>query len=454
MDTTDIETSALLVIYTFPPTGGAGVQRAVKFSKYLPLNGVDLTVLTVKDIIYHVYDPSLLEDVHSSVKIIRTESLDPLRVGYRIKTFISKRRNTGQKSAAIKQTTIKAKSSLGIGSKFKQIYRYASKWLFFIDATIMWLPFAVSAGCKAVRKSKIRNIVSMSQPNSLILTSYLISKRTGVPLILDMRDPWVDDPYFTPPTRLHRWFYERIEKRAFDHAKKIVVISESMRTSILKRHIDLEGKIHVVPNGFDTDDFPVVEHLDLQNSSPSGKTLITYTGSLYQHHMPAMSLFLQGISEAEKELPGCTKKLKVRVIGNVEGEVRQLIEESPWSQQFDLVGYVSHSEAVAYTSAADVLLMFIKLDLNRDDDTITLPGKLFEYLGSGKRILYLGPSSEAADIINDCRQGWTPDIQPSAVGLSLLNILEQDHTSFEADNVKLSNYDRRAQAHTFAQFLS
>lgn len=437
----------LIVIYTFPPTGGAGVQRAVKFSKYLPNHNIDLTILTVKKILYHVYDESLLNEIHSKTKVVRTNSLDPLRLGYILKSSLRVLKQRKNKSKVKPTNTQKNKTSFG--AKLKYIYRYLSKILFFIDPQILWLPFVLIRGRREIKKNNLDVIVSMSQPNSLILTCYLLSKWSKTPLVLDMRDPWTNDPYFKPPTSVHFWLYRKIEKMAYNHAQKIIVISESMKEAIANSHPNVIEKVIVLPNGFDSEDMASkIKNQELTNNIK----IINYTGSLYVHHQPALQLFISSLEQVVTKNPNLREKIKVRFVGNVEQSNRLLINKSKVGTLFELTGYVKHEQAISYTTQAHVLLLFIKLDLDRSKDTITIPGKFFEYLGSQKPILYIGPKSETSDIILETKQGWTPPLSVDAIA----QVIEQIITSIDLPSGQeklVSKYDRKFQAKVFAKIL-
>lgn len=437
--------NALLVIYTFPPTGGAGVQRAVKFSKYLPLNDINLTVLTVKKILYHVYDDSLLKEIHPSVEVVRTRSWDPLRLSFLMKIFLQKiRKNTENKEVSATKSVDTTQSNFA--SKLKHLYRYLSKIIFFIDAQILWMPFAIAKGLQKIKKNNIDVIVSMSQPNSLILTCYLMSKLSGKTLVLDMRDPWTNDPYFKPPTALHFKVYRWIERKAILHAKSVVVISNSMKEAIVRYLPSEADKIKVIPNGYDSEDMIV------RDKKVNDKVIINYTGSLYFHHEPALRLFIDSIEKAITKDASIRKKLKIRFVGNVEDSNKIIIQNSSISSLFDLKGYVKHKEAIEYTLEADVLLLFIKLDLDRDKDTVTIPGKFFEYLGSRKPILYIGPKSETSDIIKETGQGWCPNLDINSIGEIIKDITSNDK-DIRINEEMIRVYDRKEQAKVFASFL-
>ena len=166
----------LIISYNFPPMGMGGVQRATKFAKYLPSFGWEPIILTVKDVDYFAKDYTLLKELSSDTKVIRTGSFDPLRLSYLLKSIMKK----NKKSRGETYTPLKAK---------------ILSWLFFPDNKIGWIPFALSKGLKICKNEKIDLIFSTSPPPSLHLIGYFLKKLTGKVWLADFRDEWIGYQY-------------------------------------------------------------------------------------------------------------------------------------------------------------------------------------------------------------------------------------------------------------------
>ena len=141
---------AVIFIYTFPPMGGPGVQRAVKFGKYLPRSGWDVTFVTVNDVLYHIYDHTLAKTLSPDIEVVRTGSADPLRIAYLLKKLRGSK-PPGAAGAPKKSTESPAKARL------LKVYRTLQSWLFVVDPQILWMPFASSPGSARCARIPVRS---------------------------------------------------------------------------------------------------------------------------------------------------------------------------------------------------------------------------------------------------------------------------------------------------------
>ena len=150
--------------------------------------------------------------------------------------------------------------------------------------------------------------------------------------------------------------------------------------------------------------------------------------------------------------PALRNTLEIRFIGNVEPVNIARIKDSGLEDLFFLSGYVKHAEAVQYTYVTDILFLFIKLDLDASKDTITIPGKFFEYLGAYRPILFLGPKCEVTEILDETQQGWHPALNAEAIGTLLAEICTKNEP-FEANKTLIGRYDRKVQAKVFSDLV-
>lgn len=382
----------LFLSYYFPPMGMGGVQRSVKFVKYLPEFGWNPIVLTVKDVRYHGHDQSLEKDI-AEARVIRAGSLDPLRLA-----FLAR----GQ-----------AKAGAGsAGGMTGLLNRGILPWLFVPDSKIGWVPFAVRAGLQAAEKNRIQAVFTTSPPHSAHLAGYLFKRRLGIPWVADFRDSWNREPFDRVPTQAHRRMNEFLLRLVLRHADRITGISsrvlEDMKCLSRRRESDFIWN----PNGFDPEDFLGFRH------ERSDRFRVTYSGTVNSVHPP--DSFLSGAGEALRREPALRKALEINFVGSVSDvDLDGMILSHGLDGLVKQTGYVQHAESLRHLSCSDVLLLFLPADSGPG----VITGKLYEYLASGLPILGVLPEGEAARITLDSgrgrvvRPGDTDGIASSLIGM-------------------------------------
>ena len=232
----------LMIAYYFPPFGGAGVQRSLKFAKYLPEFGWLPVVLSAKPPVHHLRDETLLAEIPIGVQVQRVDTLHlPLGLPWRVRNLIT-------------------------------------RWVLMVDEQIGWLPYALPAARRLLKAQNIRVIFTTSAPYSAHLIGYWLKSKYNLTWIADFRDPWIDNFNYVFPTLLHRRFAKSLERRILSRADLVTVASESMRLTILDRYPQLSpDNVVTITNGFDPSDF--------EGNTPvahdSTRFQITYTGSFY-----------------------------------------------------------------------------------------------------------------------------------------------------------------------------
>ena len=273
--------TVLFLAYMFPPLGGGGVQRSLKFVKYLPANGWNPVVLSVRPISYYVYDPQLLAEVPASVEVVRSHSLDPLRLSALV--------FRDGKRGALRERTQHAVFSED--SRIVRLYRALRRIAFFPDAQLGWIPFAFERGLRIIKTTRVRVIYSPAAPYSSAVTAYLLSKVTGLPYVIDFRDGWTDDAYHAPPTSLHRRAHRSLERLVVTNASAICVYGNWLGEKLAKRYPKVKNRITEITNGFDPSDF---EEVDVAPKK-SRRVRLVYSGSLYAHHRDVLTTVLKAI---------------------------------------------------------------------------------------------------------------------------------------------------------------
>ncbi|MBK9758693.1 MAG: glycosyltransferase [Flavobacteriales bacterium] len=376
----------LFITYYWPPSGGAGVQRGLKFVKYLPEFGVKPFVLTVdpEQASYPSLDASLLAEVPAGVEVIRTKSFEPLRILAAI----------GGKNAV---------PHAGFAGANKEgLIQRAMRWVrgnwMIPDARRGWVKYAVKAAAKVIEREKIGTIVISSPPHSSQLIGLELKKRFPMlRWIADLRDPWTDI-YFTKEllkgARAKR-LDAAYEAEVMRTADAVVVVGPSMKSSFAQRYgADVEKKISVITNGYDQRDMdriskPLLSHDEFR---------ITYVGTMAGSYDPRV--FFKAISSLRGQV---AVPIRLRFVGSVSSEVRTMADHEGVSDLCQWIPSVPHDDALREMAAAHMLLLVIP---SGEGVERILTGKLFEYIGIGRPIIGIGPEKgDAAAIIHECRAG-------------------------------------------------
>jgi len=431
----------LIITYYFPPAGGAGVQRTLKFVKYLRDFGWEPVVLTARDADYPAYDPTLEVEIPADVKVYRSRIFEP---------YWLYRKLTGR--GADESTDI-ATLSLG-DSRQQKLGERISQWVrsavFVPDARIGWLFFATPLGKKIVQSENIDVIFSSAPPYTTHLIGRELHRKTGLPWVADFRDSWigwVSAPQWRPK---FSWALERrMERAVLRDADRILTVSRGIQEDLLSRHPEQRGaRWRFLSNGFDAADFVGVEPAGNHN-----KITITYVGSMYGARNP--EYLLQALESLQKQQSKVINQLRVRLVGRVGESIAARIKSSVVNHVFELIAYVSHREALSYLLGSDVSLLII-------DDTPAnrgiLTGKVYEYIGAGKPILALAPEGEAADLIRNHHLGWVAPPKDLAAIQStlqeiLLTIRRKESRVVKPGNSNRTAFERRHQTGELAKIL-
>lgn len=375
----------LVISYYWPPAGGAGVQRCLKFVRHLPEFGYEPIVITVDERVatYPVTDPTLQADIPGGVRVIRTRSFEPLSV---LSRFVGKENVPYGGFANTRKE-----------SRVQQLLRWVRGNFFIPDARKGWVPHALKEATRIIREEQIERVMISSPPHSSQLIGLQLKKRfPGLTWIADMRDPWTDIYYYKDlmHTQVAARADAALERKVLESADLILVVSEPIRQAFLKKSEKLNSaKISVIPNGYDADDFQSC------NRERSGDFTISYVGTLAESYHP--EVFIDVLNRFASFRP--QDKVCFRFVGNIPWNIRERFEKQARGWNVLWTGHVPHLEATRAMQDADVLLLVIP-DVSGAEGILT--GKLFEYIGSGSPILGIGPcTGEAARILNETQAG-------------------------------------------------
>ena len=378
-------TNLLYISYYWPPSGGPGVQRGLKFCKYFPEFGVQPTVLTVdeKQASYPVLDPTFGKEVPQGLQVHRTATTEP---------FEYYKKLTGKKEIPFSGFANQKKADTVVDKLFK----FVRGNLFIPDARVGWNKHALKKAAELLQNGAYEAIITTSPPHSTQLIGLKLKKKYNLPWIADLRDPWTNIHYYDQlhHTPLAKRLDEKYERQVLEQADAIIVTSEDTKRLFLNKPVSLNAsKIHVIPNGYDEDDFIY------PSTPPENELLITYTGTITESYN--IDVFLKALAHMMSLHSEVSYKL--RFVGQVSEGVKKRIEKAGVLGITEFIPYVPHEQAIQYLMQSTVLLLAIA-----DVDTVyaNVPGKLFEYLASNKPIICLGPVHSDTDrIIDECGAG-------------------------------------------------
>ena len=377
----------LVISYYWPPGGGAGVQRILKFVKYFPENGFQPFVVTVDEekASYPVIDKSLNAEVPHEAEVIRTGTFEPFDIYSKL---------IGKKSIP---TGFSNETDPGM---IQKLSRFIRGNFFIPDARKGWIKFAFTEACKLIEKEKIDIVITTSPPHSAQLVGLKLKKKYKINWIADLRDPWTDIYYYKEFKHLP--FAEKLDKKyerlVLENADKIITVSNDLKRMFLQKSDSIdEKKFTIIPNGFDEDDFKNLKKPDKTQND----FIISYTGTLAESYNP--QIFFDELKKVVTENPEIN--IKLRFIGSPADSMMNRIREMSMSSNLEVIPTVSHERSVEYLNESTLLLLVIP-EVKNDKGILT--GKLFEYLASGKTIVCIGPEDgEAAAVISKCKAGKT-----------------------------------------------
>ena len=365
----------LVITYYWPPSGGAGVQRWVKFIKYFKDQNINPFIISVDPDFasYPLIDNSLKNDIPDNTNVYLTKTNEPY-------SFYKKINNN--------QTPYAGFANEGRPNFFQKIARFIRGNFFIPDSRKGWNNFAYKKAVEILEKENIDTVITKSPPHSTQLIGLKLKETQNIKWIADLRDQWTDIYYYK--SMLHtKWAKQKdlnYEKRVIEKSDKVVVVSDSIKQLLLnKSNLVKESKIHIIPNGFDDDDFLV------SSKNNNSKFLLSYVGTITKDYP------LDSIKKSISNL-----NINLEFTGKADEPTKLLLNEVA-----SFNNHVKHKESINLLLASDMLLLVIpKISNNKG----ILTGKLFEYLGARKPILCIGPTGgDAAKIIEECKAGKTFD---------------------------------------------
>jgi glycosyltransferase involved in cell wall biosynthesis len=398
----------LVLAYFFPPLGGGGVQRTLKFVRYLEPLGWDATVVSTRSRLYPARDPSLLKEVPATTRVIRTRAL-PLA------------------------------HYLGIVLHRLRLTRLRA-WVLWPDGGIGWAPFALVAALRAARRDRPHALLSTSAPYGAHLVALVVARLTGLPWIADFRDEWTANALLTEQPRSITALTRRAESAVTGRARRVVVAAEFFRLAGLPS--DDPRRVEIT-NGVDEEDLP-----NPAARPPADRFVLANVGTIYGSVDPSPALRALAALAARGAIDG--ERVEVRLVGSLWDPNLTPPDEI----RVEATGYVEHARAVMEMGAATALLLYVP------SASLAPSGKLFEYLASGRPVLCLThPDNLASRLVREWNAGVVADPHDeSEIEHAILTLWQRWQADGLPDQQEvrrrtLERYSRRANAARLAQVL-
>lgn len=428
----------LIITYYWPPSGGSGVQRWLKMSKYLPEYGWQPVIYTAENAEYPVEDPSLEKDVCAEAEVIRKPIVEPYNF---YKKFLGIKKEQKVKAGFIDES--------GAHKGWKERLSVWIRGNFFIpDARCWWVKPSVKYLKAYLKDHPVDAIISTGPPHSMHLIAMKLKAALGLPWIADFRDPWTEIDYYNDLhlTRRADHKHHRLEHEVLTKADKVVTVAPDGARRLEK--LGAQGVVTIY-NGFD--------RYDDTNATikPYGKFTITYLGVLSKIQSP--DNLWEALAELVKEDGQFANDLKINMIGQIDKSVVQTIAAQGLNNHVEYTPYIPHSEVSAVHRASTLLLLLLMPD-DEPRAKGLLTGKMFEYLASGRPILCIGPEDgDAARILNETHAGQTVSFGNKEKMKAVIKELYRQYLENglpSNENKEIEKYSRKALAGEYARLLN
>lgn len=429
----------LIISYYWPPTGGSGVQRWVKFAKYLPSEGWQPVIYTPENPEQLAIDESLAAEIPAEVEVIKTRIVEPYEIYKKLL------RRSGHSKEAVEVNPVNAQNK----SFLQKVAMWVRGNLFRPDPRCMWIGPSVRFLKKYLKEHPVDLIVSTGPPQSMHLIGRRLALETGLPWIADFRDPWTKIFYFkhlsmTPGTE--RW-HKKMEKKVLDDASVVVAVSPLVQQELQAM---TSTRVELITNGFDECDF-AAEPCHKAEGGSDNEFCVTHTGLFAADGNP--TVLWEVLAEKCASDNAFRKALKIKLIGKTDDSILTALNETGLSECVKNIGYLPHSEAVEQQRNASLLILPLRKE---PEYKAVLPGKLFEYLASRRPVLGIGQKDGAmAMILNETKTGVVLDWEDREAIACHIDSCWEKHLAGKlvTDGADISQFTRRNLTHRMAQLF-
>ena len=382
----------LIISYYWPPAGGPGVQRWLKFVKYLPDFGWEPTVFIPENPSYPIVDETLQKDVPKNLKMIKTKIWEPYQLAEKFGKD-NKKFKAGQFDVGENQSW-KAKLSIFVRGNF-----------FIPDARVFWVKPSVEFLEKYLKVNHYDVLVTTGPPHSLHLIGLNLKKKLpNLKWIADFRDPWTEISYYKhlKLTKIADKKHRKLESEVFKNADITLATSYTDAENFRKKG----ANAFCITNGFDVDASTTLSMTEensktLPLSNSTTKFTLSYIGVLEQLRNP--EILWETLNDLVQENADFKNDFQLKFVGRLDDKILQKIESSPLKNNLTNLGYQTHDVALKHMQDSTVLLM---TNFPQESSKGIIPGKIFEYLATGKTILSFGPKdADVEKILNETKAG-------------------------------------------------
>lgn len=420
---------ALIITYYWPPAGGPGVQRWLKFVKYLPEFKIEPIVYCPENPSYPLLDESLVNDVSNEITILKKPISEP----YKLASLFSKRSKTISKGIipSEKKQSFVEKVMLFVRGNF-----------FIPDARKNWVKPSVAYLSDYIEANNIETIITTGPPHSIHLIGLQLKEKQGVKWLADFRDPWTTIGYHKQLklTKFAHNKHKALERQVLSSADHIIVTSNNTKEEF---QLITKQPITVITNGYDVE--------KVKSFNLDSKFSIAHIGSLLSKRNP--EVLWQVLGDLVKMNQDFADALQLNFVGAVSEYVLQSIEKQGLTGFLTNYGYVSHNEAIVFQKKSQVLLL---VEIDSEDTKAIIPGKLFEYMVSERPIIALGPKdSDVENILKETNTGRYFNYNDYE---DLKTILIQHFEAFkkgelQSNAIGIQKYSRRKLTETLSKLI-
>lgn len=411
----------LIITYYWPPAGGPGVQRWLKFVKYLPDFEVEPIVYCPENPNYPIMDESLVNEIPDNITILK----QPINEPYGLASLFSKGKSKTISSGVIP----KAKKQ----SFIEKAMLYVRGNYFIPDARKNWIKPSVKFLSDYIKEHNVETIITTGPPHSLHLIGLRLKEKLNIKWLADFRDPWTTIGYHKDLklTESSKAKHVDFEQKVLNTADQIIVTSNHTKNEFQTK---TNQPISVITNGYDSHSVRV--------EGKDEKFTLSHIGSLLSERNPIV--LWEVLSELIKENKEFSEAFKLQLIGVVSDDVIESIHQNGLDKNLDVVGYVSHDEAIKFQLKSQLLLL---IEIDSEDTKAIIPGKVFEYIISETPILAIGPrDADVEQIIKSTNTGTYFNYQQKAeLKSKILNYFEAfQNNNLRVNAIGLQPYSRSA----------
>ena len=429
----------LIISYYWPPTGGSGVQRWVKFAKYLPSEGWQPVIYTPENPEQLAVDASLADEVPSEAEVVKTRILEPYEMYKKLL------RRSGHSKEAVEVNPVNAQNK----SFLQKMAMWVRGNLFRPDPRCLWIGPSVRFLKNYLKEHPVDLIVSTGPPQSMHMIGRRLALETGLPWIADFRDPWTKIFYFKhlSMTKATQRWHEKMEKRVLDDATCVVAVSPLVQQEFQAM---TQTPVELITNGFDECDFNE-EPFAMAAGGPDIPFTITHTGLFAADGNP--TVLWEVLAEKCASCPEFKKLLRINLIGKTDEQIIKAICEAGLEENLQDMGYQPHARAVDEQRKASLLILPLRKE---PEYKAVLPGKLFEYLASWRPVLGIGqPDGAMSMILNNTKTGLVLDWEDRKSIARYIDMCWEKHLggSLTVENADISQFTRRNLTSRMAQLF-